>query len=316
VKFHQASRMLNLTEDDVKRLAPVESVIDALAAAFSRDFSQTLRMPVRSSLALPSGGVLLVMSAYDSVLRVAGVKTITVTKARGVDARYDLLDGENGAVLARMEANWLTDLRTAATSALATKILARPDACTLGIFGTGRQAEAHIAILPQVKKFTRILVCGTDAKKARQFCYAMTERFTIEAVPADPETCIRDSDVVCTCTTSRIPVFDGRWLGPGTHLNLIGAFQPDSREVDDETILRSRVIVDTYAGALAEAGDLLIPLRKRAIPRDHILADLHEVASGQKRVRRGQNDITLFKSVGCALEDLVTAKLICERARA
>jgi ornithine cyclodeaminase/alanine dehydrogenase-like protein (mu-crystallin family) len=308
--------MLNLTEDDVKRLASVDSVIETLKAAFTRDFAQTLHMPVRPSLPLASGGVLLVMPAYDSALGVAGIKTVTVTKARGVDAHYDLIDAESGAVLARMEANWLTDLRTAATSALATRLLARSDAHTLGIFGTGRQAEAHIAILPRVRRFTRILVCGTDPEKARQFCRAMTERYTRAVVPAAPEICIRGSDVVCTCTTSRAPLFDGRWIRSGTHLNLIGAFQPDSREVDDEIILRSRVVVDTYAGALAEAGDLLIPLSNGTIERNHILADLHEIASGQKQVRRGPDDITLFKSVGCALEDLVTAKLVYERAAA
>ena len=307
--------MLSLTEDDVKRLAPVESVIEALEAAFTRDFAQTLHMPVRSSLPLAGEGMLLVMPASDSALGLAGIKTVTVTKARGVAAYYDLLDAESGAALARMEANWITDLRTAGTSALATRLLARSDAHTLGIFGTGRQAEAHLAVLPMARKFSRILVCGANAEKVGRFCKTMTDRHNIEIEPTDVERCIRESHVVCTCTTSRVPLFDGRWLTPGTHLNLIGAFQPESREVDDETIVRSRVVVDTYAGALAEAGDLLIPLSKGVIGRDHILAELHEVASGQKQVRRGPDDITLFKSVGCALEDLVTAKVIYERAR-
>ena len=307
--------MLTLTEDDVKQLAPVESVIDALAAAFTRDFAHTLHMPVRSSVPLPHGGVLLVMPAYDNALGVAGIKTVTVTKPRGVDAHYDLLDAASGAVLARMEANWLTDLRTAATSALATRLLARDDAQTLGIFGTGRQAEGHIAVLPRVRRFTRILVCGTDPGKTREFCRAASEREGLDVEPANAEICIRHSDVVCTCTTSQVPVFNGRWIRPGTHLNLVGAFQSESREVDDETIMRSRVVVDTYAGSLAEAGDLLIPLSKGIIQKSHIVADLHEVGSGQKQVREGRDDITLFKSVGCALEDLVTAKVIYERAR-
>src|SRR5690348_12246358 len=300
--------MLNLTEDDVKRLASVDSVIETLEAAFTRDFAQMLHMPIRPSLPLASGGVLLVMPAYDSALGMAGIKTVTVTKARGVDAHYDLLDAESGAALAGMQASAVPEVRTAATTALATMLLARSDAQTLGIFGTGRQAEAHIAVLPRVRTFTRILVCGTDLDKVRQFCRAMGALHKMDVEPADPEVCIRQSDVVCTCTTSPIPVFNGRHLNPGTHVNLIGAFRPESREADDETILRSRVIVDTYAGALAEAGDLLIPLRSGVIQRNHIVADLHEVVSGQKQVRRRPDDITLFKSVGCALEDLVTAK--------
>jgi ornithine cyclodeaminase len=143
----------------------------------------------------------------------------------------------------------------------------------------------------------------------------MSHRYKVQVEAADAESCVRQSDVVCTCTTSRVPLFEGRWLKSGMHLNLIGAFQPDACEVDEETIRRSRVVVDTYAGAWAEAGDLLIPLRKAAIQKSHILADLHELFSGKKRVRTGPDDITLFKSVGCALEDLVTAKLVYERAR-
>ncbi|MGE5321456.1 MAG: ornithine cyclodeaminase family protein [Actinomycetota bacterium] len=195
-------------------------------------------------------------------------------------------------------------------------MLARSDSHKLGIFGTGRQAEAHIAVLPRVRRFDHVLVCGTEPAKVKAFCSSMSNRYQIEMAPADAELCVRQSDVVCACTTSRAPVIEGRWLKPGMHLNLVGAFQPETREVDDETIKRSRVVVDTYAGALAEAGDLLIPLRNSTIKENHILADLHEAVSGKKQVRRGPDDITLFKSVGCALEDLVTAKLIYDRASA
>lgn len=306
--------MLSLTEAHVKQLADVDAVSEALRAAFARDFSQTLEMPVRSSLSLPDQGVLLLMPAYDSFLGVAGIKTVTVTRTTGVQATYELLDPYSGMTLARMEAKSLTDLRTAATSAVATSVLARSDARTLGIFGTGRQAEAHIAVLPHIRNFSRIRVCGSGGSDVQQFCQTMSDRYKVQVDPADAESCIRQSDVVCTCTTSKVPVFDGRWLKPGMHLNLIGAFQPESREVDSETVLRSRVVVDTYEGAWAEAGDLLIPLSKAAIQKSHILADLHELLSGKKLVRTVPDDITLFKSVGCALEDLVTAKLVYDRA--
>lgn len=308
--------MLYLTEDQVRRLADVDAVIDAVRAAFMRDFSATLRMPVRSSLPLQNGGVLLIMPAHDSSLGIAGVKTVTVTKAAGVNASYELFDPVTGAVLARMEANWLTDLRTAATSALVTGLMARPEAHVLGIFGAGRQAEAHIAVLPRARRFTRVRVCGSPNSDVKSFCRRMTERYKIQVMPCEPETCVRQSDVVCTCTTSRVPVFDGRWLQPGMHLNAIGAFQPETREVDDETVRRSRIVVDTYDGALAEAGDLLIPLKNGVITTDQIAGDLHQIASGKRQGRTRPEDITLFKSVGCALEDLVTARLIYERAQA
>jgi ornithine cyclodeaminase/alanine dehydrogenase-like protein (mu-crystallin family) len=135
----------------------------------------------------------------------------------------------------------------------------------------------------------------------------------IESVSA--EICARESDVICTCTTAGEPLFNGRWLRPGTHLNLVGAFQPHTREVDDETVRRARVVVDTYEGALTEAGDLLIPMKNGTVGREHIIADLHEIASGKKPGRANPGQITLFKSVGCALEDLVTAQLVYQQAK-
>ena len=306
--------MLSLSEDQVRRLADADSVIAAIRVAFSRDFSQTLRMPVRSSLPMEAGGVLLLMPAYDSYLDIAGVKTVTVTRQGGVNANYELIDPLSGSVRARMEANWLTDIRTAATSAVATSILARDEATTLGVFGTGRQAESHIAVLPRVRKFARVLVCGSSNSDVPSFSRRMRDRYKLEILAADAETCTRESDVICTCTTSRVPVLDGRWIKPGTHLNLIGAFQPDTREIDDETVLRSRVVVDTYDGCMAEAGDILIPLKKEIIKSDRIVGDLHHVISGKRIGRSKPDDITLFKSVGCALEDLVTARLVYDRA--
>ena len=307
--------MQSLTEDQVRQLLRVDDVIAAIRSAFARDFSSTLRMPVRSSLELAGGAVLLLMPCYDSVLGAAGVKTVTVSPRNGVQASYDLIEPASGAILARMAANYLTDLRTAATSAVATDLLARPDVETLGIFGCGRQAIAHLSGLPKVRHFQRFLVCGSEPSRAESFCARLRQDLGMNVTAACADTCAAESDVICTCTSSPTPVFDGRRLRPGTHLNLIGAFQPETREVDDETVKRARIVVDTYDGALAEAGDLLIPLANGTIRREHILADLHEIASGRKKARAGREDITLFKSVGCALEDLVAAQLVYRRAR-
>jgi len=307
--------VLSLTEQQVRELLNVDDVITAIRSAFVRDFSSTLRMPVRTSMELAGGAVLLLMPCYDSALRAAGVKTVTVSSASGVQATYDLFAPESGTILVRMAANYLTDLRTAATSAVATDLLARPDVETLGIFGCGRQAIAHLSVLPKVRQFQRFLVCGSEPGRAESFCARLRQDLGMNVTAADADTCAAESDVICTCTSSATPVFDGRCLRPGTHLNLIGAFQPETREVDDETVKRARVVVDTYEGALAEAGDLLIPLANGTIRREHILADLHEIASGRKKARAGREDITLFKSVGCALEDLVAAQLVYRRAR-
>ena len=305
---------LHLSDQQVRGLAEVDEVIAVIRAAFARDTSSTLRMPVRTSLKLAGDTVLLLMPAYDSALPGAGVKLVTVSAVAGVFALYDLFDPESGAVLARIGANYLTDLRTAATSAVATDLLARPDAQTLGVFGSGRQAAAHLSVLTRVRRFRRLLVCGSGRSDLGRFCAAIKAGCGLEVEPVDAKTCAQQSDVICTCTTSPVPVLDGRWLRPGTHLNLVGAFQPHTREVDDVTVSRSSVVVDRYDAALAEAGDLLIPLQNGTIEQRHVLADLHEVAAGKKRPRSSNQDITLFKSVGCALEDLVTADLIYRRA--
>jgi ornithine cyclodeaminase/alanine dehydrogenase-like protein (mu-crystallin family) len=310
--------VLILKDSDIRRLADPAELIASIREAFARDYSATLRMPLRTALELDPGMMLLLMPCYDSALATAGIKTVTVSPRTGVNATYELFDTKTGAVLARMEANYLTDLRTAATSALATDLLALPDAGTLGVFGCGRQAVVHLMVLPRVRNFRRFLVCGPSNQQRRSDVTAFAEKMkhehglTIEPVSA--EICARQADVICTCTTSTAPLFEGSWLRPGTHLNLVGAFQPETREVDDETVRRARIIVDTYEGALAEAGDLIVPLKNGTISREQIVADLHELSSGKKKGRIGREDITLFKSVGCALEDLVTAKMIYERA--
>jgi ornithine cyclodeaminase/alanine dehydrogenase-like protein (mu-crystallin family) len=300
--------MRYFSEDEIRAAARVDDVISAIHAAFARGFA-TVSMPVRTVLQLDNA-ILLTMPCYDSALQAAGVKLVSVSKKAGVNAVYELLDPATGIPVARMEANYLTDLRTAATSAVATDLLARKDAETLGVFGSGRQAAAHLAVLPHVRSFKRFLVCGSGRSDLKNFCAKMKSELAINLEPADAKTVARESDVICTCTISPTPVFDGNWLRPGTHMNLVGAFQPGTREVDDVAVKCAGVVVDTYEGALAEAGDLLIPLGNKAINHSHIIADLHEIASGKKQGRIHPDDVTLFKSVGCALEDLVTAQLI------
>jgi alanine dehydrogenase len=299
------------SEDQIRRALKVDYVIPLIHAAFARGFN-TVTMPVRTVLNMDDA-ILLIMPCYDSALHAAGVKLVSVSAKAGVQAVYELLDPQTGAALARIEANYLTDVRTAATSAVATDLLARKDAETLGIFGSGRIAAAHLAALPRVRNFRRFLVCGSGRSDIAAFCRKMKNELGLVVESVDAETLTRESDVICTCTTSPTPLFDGNWLRPYAHLNLVGAFQPETREVDDITIKRAWVVVDTYDGALQEAGDLLIPLKNGTIERSHIIADLHEIASGKKAARTSAESITLFKSVGCAVEDLVTAQLIYQQ---
>ena len=186
------------SEDQVRSAVTPDDVIHAIRSAFARGFA-TLRMPVRTMLEL-DGAVLLVMPCYDRGLNAAGVKLVSVSAKAGVHATYELLDPATGISIARMEANYLTDLRTAATSAVATDLLARKDAQTLGVFGSGRQAAVHFAVLPRVRRFQRFLVCGSGRSDLKAFCAKMKKEHGLEIEPADAETVARESDVICTCT--------------------------------------------------------------------------------------------------------------------
>src|SRR5579871_1868806 len=206
--------MLFLTEQQVRTSINAAEVIRAIREAFARDFHSTLKMPVRTQLEMGSS-LLLLMPCHDSALHAAGIKIVTVNPESGVNATYALLDPGSGKTLAVMEANTLTDLRTAATSAVATDLLARPDAQTLGIFGAGRQAKAHLAVLPQVRRFQRFLVCGSGRSDLSEFCRGMKQEYGIEVEPVAAETCARESDVLCACTTAQEPLFDGHLLQIG-----------------------------------------------------------------------------------------------------
>jgi ornithine cyclodeaminase/alanine dehydrogenase-like protein (mu-crystallin family) len=231
-----------------------------------------------------------------------------------VQATYLLLDPETAQPRLTIAANYLTDLRTAATSAVATKFLARPDASTLGIFGTGRLARAHLDVLPLARNFQRVLICGRNSSRSAEFVGKVSAEFPNLAISVvDARTGAAESDVLCTCTSHTAPLFDGRDLRPGTHLNLVGAFRPETREVDTVTIQRARVVVETYNSARSDVGEFLIPWQEGAIPRDHLAADLHELVSGTRQGRRSPEEITVFKSVGCALEDMVAAELLLNR---
>ena len=305
--------MHSLTEDEVRRRLRPAQVIAAIEAAF-RDRYQSIVIPPRSQVNLATG-IFLIMPCYDRAGQALGMKLAMVqsqpdTSDSRVQATYMLLDPRTVQPMLVVPANYLTDLRTAATSAVATKFLAREDARVLGVFGTGRQARAHIEILPLVRQFQRVLVCGRTANASRDFAQAISPEVKLPVEAVDARTCAAESDVLCACTTSPAPLFEGTMLRPGAHLNLVGAFQPHTREVDSATVQQARVFVDTYDGSLAEAGDLLIPIREGCIARDHIAGDLHELVSGKKRGRIEERTITLFKSVGCALEDLATAELL------
>jgi ornithine cyclodeaminase/alanine dehydrogenase-like protein (mu-crystallin family) len=315
---HELATTPQLSEQDVRQLLDPHETVAAIERAFGVEYDSFLT-PSRQQIPTRDG-VSLLMPCYRQATGNLGIKFVAVAaRASGssstVQASYVLFNTNSAEPQIFMAANWLTDLRTAATSFIASKFLARPDPGVLGVFGTGRQARAHIELFTRLSRFDAVLVCGSTIQNARNFVDDLCRELNINAEPVDASRCASQADVICTCTTARSPLFDGNLLRPGTHLNLVGTFQPESREVDSVTLRRARVVVDTFAGALTEAGDVLVAMNEGTIAREHLIAELHEIVTRAKSARQSPQEITVFKSVGCALEDLAVAELIAAKIR-
>jgi ornithine cyclodeaminase len=305
-------RLLGLQE--TRTALPFRQLVEALRDMFARG----CEMPVRHHHTVKVPGepdaTLLLMPAWQEGGYI-GVKTVTVfpgNSARGrmaVNASYALMSAETGETLAMIDGGELTARRTAAASALAADYLARKEASHLLVAGTGRLAlnlvEAHASVRP----IRRVTIWGRDRAKAEDVAVRATALGFEASASNSLEAACGEADIVSCATLSPVPIIKGEWLRPGVHVDLIGAFRPDTRESDDEAVRRSSVFVDTRAGATSEAGDIVIPIRTGVIKADAIAADLYELTRGLHIGRTAEAEITLFKSVGAALEDLAGAIL-------
>jgi alanine dehydrogenase len=312
--------VLFLGRGDVEAALPARELIDALERAFADHAAGRSRVPARTVVPVTDDGVLLLMPAADDT--VVGTKLVTFypgNQARGVPTihgTYVLMDAVTGRPLAFLEAGFLTGLRTGAASALAARYLARRDAHTLVCFGAGVQAGFQLLCLAAELPIQRVIVIGRDPERARRFATDWSARLRVPVTLAtDADAAVATADVVTCATTARTPLFDGRRLPAGVHVDAVGGFQPTVREVDAETVRRARVIVDQPA-TVDNAGDLAIPLADGLIARAHVVGDLAAMVSGAVAGRTRADEITLFKSEGYALEDLAAAQLAYTRAKA
>ena len=296
--------------EELRARLPMAAAVDALEDAF-RTLDPT-GGPLRTNVETPHGSLLL-MPAYGQAG--VGVKLVSLTPAnpeRGLPflhASYVLFDIETQVPAAVLDGSALTALRTAAVSGLATRLLSRQDAQRLVVFGAGVQARSHLEAMCAVLPATDLVVVSRSRGAAEALVEEGLGRGLTSRV-GDPEA-VREADLVCTCTTAEEPLFDGSWLPAGVHVNAVGSYRPETRELDTEAVRRARVVVETREVALAEAGELLIPIREGVIEAGHIVADLTETVRGAE-VRRSPNDVTLFKSVGMAFEDLVVARAVVD----
>ncbi len=302
-----------LTRQDVEELLTMAEAMAAVEEAFRQHALGNVLMPLRTTIRV-HGGVNLGMPAYiGGAMDALGLKVVSVyggNPARGlpaVIATVLLNDPRSGALLAVMDGTWLTAMRTGAVSGVASKYLARTDASVVLVLGAGVQAQTQLEAVCQARPIHRAYVHDLNAAAGRAYAEKMAARLGLEVLPTDaPQAAMAQADIVVTATSAHEPVFPADWLHPGLHINAIGAHAPTHRELDGETVRRAFCIADDRQACLAEAGDFLIPIREGLITEAHIQGDLGQVISGQVG-RTSEEQITLFKSVGLALQDVSVA---------
>jgi len=268
--------------------------------------------PLRSLMWLPGKkGLLGIMPGYDTSIGIMGIKLISVfhgNRDKGYPSHQGvvvLFDANNGQPLMIFDASEITALRTAAVSALATTLLSRQDAEVLSIVGSGEQAERHIESILLVRKIRQINTWSRNEKNATRLASKVSERHNIPVVVSkNAKEAVKDADIICTVTSSPEPVVLGNWISRGAHINAVGSSTPVARELDTNAVLKSKLYTDCYESILNEAGDFLIPKKEGAVTDSHICGDLGELLLGTKRGREDNDEITLFKSLGIASEDI------------
>lgn len=313
--------MLNIDAETVARVLPYDQLVSALADAFAAN----IIAPQRTHLDVPvengNPGNLLLMPAWQ-VGGSMGVKIATIFPDNAqqnypaVFASYILMSAETGEPLAILDGSELTLRRTAATSALTSRFLSRENSSRLLMVGTGKLAPHMIAAHTAVRPIQEVLIWGRNADAARQVAErAASAKFSISVVE-DLQEAVGAADIISCATLAVDPLVKGAWLRDGQHLDLVGAFRPDMREADTDAVVRSSVFVDTRAGAFAEAGEIVQALQTDSITVADVVGELSELVTGNVAGRRDDNEITLFKSVGAALEDLAAAELAVRNIQA
>ncbi len=306
------------------QLLSMKETIDLMREVFCEVSRGTVVMPPRSVLKMEeSSGAMLFMPGYLPHRGGIGIKIVSVFPENAgknlptISALIILTSPETGEVLAIIDGEYVTALRTGATSGLATDLLARRDAHTLGVFGAGVQARTQIAAILEVRQIGEVMVFAPDRSRTTKFISTLHTEYGGDiqwTIAESPQQLVHRSDIIVTATTSDVSVFDGHDLREGTHINSIGSFSPQTREVDDETVRQARIYVDALVPCLDEAGDLLIPMGQGVISQNDIIGDLGELALGKKSGRESDRDITFFKSVGLSVQDVIVAQQIHAKA--
>ena len=317
-------KTLVLSHAQVLELLPIKECIAVMREALIALAAGEAHQPLRTIIRPPdASGVMGLMPAYMSGGRPAfGLKAICVfpgNPAKGKDAHQGavlLFSAETGDLLAIMNASAITAIRTASVSAVATDLLARLDACNLAIIGSGVQARSHLVAMSQVRIIKRCRIASRHIEHARKFSEEMRADFSFRLEPVGTvDEALEGADLIVTATTAVEPIVRREWLLAGAHLNVVGSSTPNAREVDSETMAAASLFVDRRESTINEAGDYLFAVRDGVIGPDHIRAEIGEVLRGDKPGRTSQEEITLFKSLGLAIEDLFAAEYVYRKAK-
>ena len=313
---------LVITQAQVIQLLPMDACIQVMEQAFRALAGGETLQPLRQVMLLPDkNGLMATMPAYLGGVEAMGLKAISVfpgNHATSFDSHQGvvlLFETRNGRLLAILDATAITAIRTAAVSALATRLLARPDSGELAILGSGTQARNHLEAMLLARPFRRVRVWSRQFEHAVRFAEREAQRggVPVEAVPS-AQAAVDGADVICTTTSAAEPVLLGEWLAPGCHLNAVGSSTASVRELDTLAVTRSRLFVDRLESALNEAGELLSAMNAGAVGSDHIQGELGDLLMGKVQGRRSADEITLFKSLGLAIEDLAAAHFVYQKA--
>jgi len=313
---------LLIGEKDVRMVLSMDDLIVAMEGALDRYSAGAVRQPLRSVVEIGRGHAFYgVMPAYIESPAALGTKLVSVFHSnleRGLPshlATIVLLDPETGALDAIVDGRYITEARTAAASAASAKHLAREDARVLAVLGSGVQARSHIDALTRVRPIDEIRIWGRDPAHVRTLIEELMPSVRARMLPsASAREAVNGADVIALVTASREPVIQRGWVHDGAHICAVGACRPDQREMDTALVRDGRLFVDSRVGALAEAGDIVLPIREGAIDASHIAAELGDVFGGRAKGRQSPKEITIFKSLGMAVEDVAAARLAFERA--
>ncbi len=315
---------LMIGQQDVRDLLPMGECMDVMAQTLTALSSGQAILPLRNIMWLPERvGALGSMPAYLSGINVMGLKVISVFPGNH-GTEFDshigavlLYETTHGQLIAIVDASEITAIRTAAVSGVATRALARESAGDLTIMGAGVQGATHLAAMLDARDLRRVRVWSRDPEHARAFAVRESQRHAIDIEPiADARLAVAGADLICTTTSAPTPVLEGAWLQPGVHINAVGSSTPIARELDTAAVAAATLIVDRRESALNEAGDFLLAKAEGAIDDDHICGELGDVLLGTVPGRRGDDEITLFKSLGLAVEDVAAAHHVYVKAQA